>query len=184
MHLLEEFQNSIKWCTNCILSKERIQVVPWDGNHNADIVFIWEWPWKNEDIQWKPFVWAAWKFLNEMLASIWLNREDVFIANVVKCRPPNNRDPKQDEIKACLPYLNKQLEIIKPKIIVTLWRFSMNLFFPEAQISKVHWQILIQWSLKILILYHPAAALYNPWQREVLKKDFSVLKDFLEKRAN
>ena len=180
MQNLEEFHKSISNCTKCILHKERTQVVPWGWNPDADILFIWEWPWKNEDIQWEPFVWAAWKFLNKMLESIWLNRDDVFIANVVKCRPPNNRDPKDNEIKACIPYLEKQIEIISPSIIVTLWRFALNTYFPKETIWKVHWKILNKWTVKILALYHPAAALCNWWQKETLMKDFQVLKGFIK----
>lgn len=176
---LEEFHNSIKDCKKCILHKGRTQVVPWDWNPNAKIMFIWEWPWKNEDIQWIPFVWAAWKFLNEMLETIWLKREDIFIANVVKCRPPENRDPKEEEIKTCIPYLKEQIRIISPKIIITLWRFALNIFFPDATIWNVHWKILTKWTLKVLALYHPAAALYNWWQRKTLIDDFQIVKKFL-----
>ena len=176
---LDDFHESISNCKKCILHKERTQVVPWDGNPKAKILFIWEWPWKKEDIEWKPFVWAAWKLLNKMLEDIWLDREDVFIANTVKCRPPNNRDPKINEIDACLPYLHKQIRIIKPSVIVTLGRFALNLFFPELVIWDVHWKLHNKWKLKILTLYHPAAALYNPWQRDTLKKDFSKLKEFI-----
>ena len=180
MQTLQEFHISIKNCKRCDLYKERTQVVTWDWNPNADIVFIWEWPWKNEDLKWVPFVWAAWKFLDKMLEWIWLARENVFIANTIKCRPPNNRDPKEEEIRMCLPYLEKQLEIISPIIIVTLWRFALNLFFPGEKIWLTHWKILKKGSLKILSLYHPAAALYNWSKKEILIKDFQILKNFIQ----
>lgn len=179
METLDLFHKSISGCTNCILSKHRTQVVPWSGNPQASIMFIGEWPWKDEDIQGKPFVWRAGKFLNEMLNEIWLDRENVFIANTVKCRPPENRDPKPEEIKACLPYLRKQIEIIKPSIIVTLWRFALWLFFPDAKIWECHWKILTNRSLKVLCLYHPASALYNPNQKAIHKTDFQILKQFI-----
>lgn len=176
---LREFHQSIANCEKCGLCQNRTQVVPGSGNPNANIMFIGEAPGKNEDIQGIPFVGAAGKFLNLCLESIGLNRDNVFIANTVKCRPPENRDPKTEEIDACLPYLKKQLEIIKPKIIVTLGRFSLNLFFPEAKIGKVHGQILVKNSLKVLALYHPAAALYNGGAREMHLKDFQVLKNYI-----
>ena len=179
MQTIAEFNESIKNCKKCILHKHRTQVVPWAGNPNASIMFIWEWPWKNEDIKWTPFVWAAWNFLNTMLESIGLSREDVFIANVVKCRPPKNRDPKKDEIKACIPYLEKQIKIISPKIVVTLWRFALNILFPDEKICDVHWKILKKEWLTVLALYHPAAALYNWWQRKMLLNDFQMLSKYL-----
>jgi uracil-DNA glycosylase len=165
------------------LAKEATQLVFGDGNPNAEIVFIGEAPGKNEDIQGKPFVGAAGKFLNEMLASIGLNREDVYITNIVKYRPPNNRDPLPDEKKAFLPFLQAQLEVIQPKIVVTLGRHSMNCFLPDLQISKIHGEakrIRIKMKqtdevLPIVILpfFHPAAALYNGSMRQTLIDDFA-----------
>lgn len=178
---LQSFHASIADCKKCRLCENRTQVVPGSGNPHADIMFIGEAPGKNEDLQGIPFIGAAGKFLNEMLETIGLKREDIFIANTVKCRPPNNRDPLPDEIATCLPYLKEQILLIKPKIIVTLGRFSLNLFFPDAQISKVHGQILTKDSLKVLSLYHPAAALYNGGMRETLKQDFQILKNFIDK---
>jgi DNA polymerase len=155
--------------------------VPGAGNPQADILFIGEGPGKKEDEQGAPFVGAAGKFLNELLDSIGVKREEVFIANVVKCRPPGNRDPLPAEIETCLPYLKTQILLIQPKIIVTLGRFSMHLFIPGASISKIHGQIQQQRNLLILPLYHPAVALYNGGMREVLKKDFAVLGMILKK---
>ena len=166
------------------LAKTATQLVFGDGNPNAEIVFIGEAPGKNEDIQGKPFVGAAGKFLNEMLATIGLNREDVYITNIVKYRPPNNRDPLPDEKKAFLPYLQAQLEVIQPKVVVTLGRHSMNCFLPDLQISKIHGQAKrIKIAMKqpagesltivIMPLFHPAAALYNGGLRQTLIDDFT-----------
>ena len=126
---LGDFHQSITACKKCALHKERTQVVPGSGNPKASIMFIGEAPGKKEDELGTPFMGAAGKFLNEMLDSIELDRADVFIANTVKCRPPKNRDPEKKEIETCLPYLKKQISIIQPKIIVTLGRFSLNLFY-------------------------------------------------------
>ena len=167
------------------------QLVFGDGNPDADIVFIGEAPGKKEDETGKPFVGAAGKFLNEMLAGIDLKREDVYITNIVKYRPPNNRDPLPEEKKDFLPYLQAQLEIIQPKVVVTLGRHSMNCFLPDLQISQVHGQPKrIKLRLKqnddvlpvvILPLFHPAAALYNGSMRQTLIDDFMAIPLILEK---
>ena len=175
------------------LAANATQLVFGDGNADAEIVFVGEAPGKNEDEQGKPFVGAAGKFLNEMLASIDLNREDVYITNIVKYRPPNNRDPLPEEKKAFLPYLQSQLEVIQPKVLVTLGRHSMNCFLPDLQISEVHGQPKrVKLSLKssnevyevvILPLFHPAAALYNGGMRQTLIDDFAVIPTILKKIA-
>jgi len=167
------------------------QLVFGDGHPNADIVFIGEAPGKNEDLQGKPFVGAAGKFLNEMLGLIDLKREDVYITNIVKYRPPNNRDPLPEEKKAFLPYLQSQLEVIQPKVLVTLGRHSMNCFLPDLQISQVHGQpkrIKLQLkdnsdTLEVVImpLFHPAAALYNGSMRQTLIDDFTLIPAIIEK---
>src|SRR5882757_568587 len=168
------------------------QLVFGDGNPDADVVFIGEAPGKNEDLQGKPFVGAAGKFLNEMLEMIGLKREDIYITNIVKYRPPNNRDPEPAEKKAFLPYLQSQLEIIQPKVVVTLGRHSMNCFLPDLQISQVHGQPKrVKLSLKehagdvleivILPLFHPAAALYNGGLRQTLIDDFAAIPLIIEK---
>lgn len=181
------------------LANGATQLVFGDGNPNAEIVFIGEAPGKNEDIQGKPFVGAAGKFLNEMLDQIGLSREDVYITNIVKYRPPNNRDPLPEEKKAFLPYLQAQLEVIQPKIVATLGRHSMNCFLPDLQISKIHGKpkrIRINMKhhagdvLEIVImpLFHPAAALYNGGLRQTLIDDFAgmpgVLKQITRKETN
>lgn len=156
-----------------------------DGNTDADIVFIGEAPGKNEDEQGLPFVGAAGKFLNEMLAGIELTRSDVYITNIVKYRPPNNRDPLPEEKKAFWPYLVRQLEIIKPKVIVTLGRHSMEYFLPDFKISAVHGEpkCIPFGTMKVVILplYHPAAALYNGGMRQTLIEDFNKLPIIIKK---
>lgn len=158
------------------LKKQATQLVMGAGNPNADIVFIGEAPGKNEDEQGLPFVGAAGKFLNEMLAAAGMNRDDVYITNIVKYRPPNNRDPEPDEKKAFWPYLLSQLEIINPKVVITLGRHSGGYFIPDLRISadhghpckvKYHAQEFL-----VIPLYHPAAALYNGGMRQTLIDDF------------
>lgn len=174
-------------CPN--LAETATQLVMGDGNPDADIVFIGEAPGKNEDEQGLPFVGAAGKFLNEMLESVGLERSDIFITNIVKYRPPNNRDPLPEEKHAFWPFLARQLEIIHPKVIVTLGRHSMEFFLPDAKISQVHGQPKrLQVKLHdgretswiILPLYHPAAALYNGGMRQTLIDDFAIAKKLAE----
>lgn len=156
-----------------------------DGNSNADIVFIGEAPGKNEDQQGLPFVGAAGKFLNEMLASIGLERSDVYITNIVKYRPPNNRDPLPEEKKAFWPYLVQQIDVIEPKVIVTLGRHSMEYFLPDQKISLIHGEpkriSFGETKVVILPLYHPAAALYNGGMRETLLEDFGKIPAIIKK---
>jgi uracil-DNA glycosylase len=158
------------------LAKTAHNLVMGDGNPDADIVFIGEAPGKNEDEQGLPFVGAAGKFLNEMLAQAGMSRDDVYITNIVKYRPPDNRDPLPDEKKAFWPYLVKQLQVIEPKVIITLGRHSMEYFLPDMKISQVHGQPKrVQFGdqkVVIMPLYHPAAALYNGSQRQMLIDDF------------
>ncbi len=174
------------------LAKQAKHLVLGDGNPNADIVFIGEAPGKKEDELGLPFVGAAGKFLNEMLGTIGLERSDIYITNIVKYRPPNNRDPLPEEKKAFLPYLQAQLEVIQPKILVTLGRHSTNCFLPDLQISKIHGEpkriklALHQDKTKslpivILPLYHPAAALYNGGMRQTLLDDFAAIPAILKK---
>lgn len=157
------------------------QLVFADGNPDADIVFIGEAPGKNEDEQGKPFVGAAGKFLNEMLEMIGLKRADIYITNIVKYRPPNNRDPLPDEKEKFLPYLQEQLSIIKPKLIVTLGRHSMDVLLPGLKISQVHGQPKRFKDHVYLPLFHPAAALYNGGMRQTLIDDFALIPAILKK---
>jgi uracil-DNA glycosylase len=155
-----------------------------DGHPNAEVVFIGEAPGKNEDVQGKPFVGAAGKFLNEMLESIGLSREEVYITNIVKYRPPNNRDPSPNEKKAFWPFLVKEIGVIQPKIIATLGRHSMEYFLSDGRITHIHGQPkrIKFGSSKVVILplYHPAAALYNGSLRETLKEDFKNIPTIIE----
>jgi uracil-DNA glycosylase len=156
------------------------QLVFGDGNPDADLLFIGEAPGKNEDEQGKPFVGAAGKFLNEMLASIALKREDIYITNIVKYRPPNNRDPETSEKAAFLPYLREQIAIIQPKIIVTLGRHSMESLLPGLKISQVHGQPKRYNGQVYIPLFHPAAALYNGSMRQTLLDDFAKIPAIIE----
>ena len=150
------------------------------GNPDAAIVFIGEAPGKNEDLQGVPFVGAAGKFLDEMLASIELKRQDIYITNIVKYRPPNNRDPLPEEKDAFLPYLQTQLEVIQPKLVVTLGRHSMNCFLPDLQISKCHGQPKRLKGQVFMPLFHPAAALYNGSMRQTIMDDFAKIPHVLK----
>jgi DNA polymerase len=167
-------------CTKCNLAKTRTRAVPGEGNPNADIVFIGEGPGFHEDQQARPFVGAAGKFLDELLTSIGLRRSDVFICNVLKCRPPGNRDPLPTEIEACEPWLNQQIETINPRLIVTLGRFSMSRYFPGQTISKIHGQARKFGNVTVVPMYHPAAALHQGSLRKTIEYDFSKLPGILE----
>ncbi len=184
----EELQNlHKKWAENCEceLKKTATQAVPGVGSADAEIVFIGEAPGKNEDEKGEPFVGAAGKFLNEMLGEINLKREDIYITNIVKYRPPNNRDPEPSEKASCRPWLLEELKIIEPKLIIFLGRHAMNNFFLELQISKAHGKMLVKAfkgiSTKYFFpLYHPAAALYDGSMREILLEDFKKIPKVLK----
>lgn len=179
---LDELQAKILADTVCPeLAAQATQLVFGAGNSDADLVFVGEAPGKNEDIQGEPFVGAAGKFLNEMLATIGLERSDIYITNIVKYRPPNNRDPLPEEKTAFLPYLQKQIDIIAPKLIVTLGRHSMDVLLPGLKISQVHGQPKRYKSRIYLPLFHPAAALYNGGMRQTLLDDFARIPLILEK---
>jgi uracil-DNA glycosylase family 4 len=166
------------------LAETATQLVFGDGNPDADVVFIGEAPGKNEDEQGLPFVGAAGRFLNEMLASIGLKRDDVYITNIVKYRPPDNRDPLPSEKTEFLPYLRSQLEVIKPKLVVTLGRHSMDSLLPGLQISKCHGQPKRYRGQVFMPLFHPAAALYNGAMRQTLLEDFQRIPLVLSKIGN
>jgi len=162
------------------LAASAIQLVPGEGSAKAAILLVGEAPGAAEDREGRPFIGASGKFLQEMLESIGLTREDVFITNIVKYRPPKNRDPKPDEIETFKPYLQQQINIIKPKIIITLGRHAMNVFLPGAKIGELHGQLQDIEDQPYLPLYHPAAALYNGGMRVTLKEDFARIPDILE----
>lgn len=180
---LESIAAEIAKCEKCSLSKTRINTVPGGGNPEADILFVGEAPGQKEDESGIPFCGAAGKFLDEMIASIGLSREDVFIANTLKCRPPENRDPEDSEKAACRTYLDRQVETIKPKLIVCLGRHSVANFMPGAGgISKLHGKAVRRPSGQVyLALYHPAAALHNGGLRSTLMEDFAKIPAILAK---
>lgn len=162
------------------LAQSATQLVLGDGNPDADVMFIGEAPGAKEDEQGIPFVGAAGKFLDEMLQSIGMQRSDIYITNIVKYRPPNNRDPEDQEKADFLPYLHKQIAVIQPKLIIPLGRHSMNAFMPGFKISQVHGQPKRKNGQVYMPLYHPAAALYNGGMRETLLEDFARIPTVLE----
>jgi DNA polymerase len=178
---LDELNNYWQENCECELKNTATQAVFGDGNAESDIVFIGEAPGKNEDLKGIPFVGAAGKFLDEMLSGIDKKREDIYITNIVKYRPPNNRDPEPKEKQDCNLWLINELKIISPKLIVFLGRHSMTRFFPTEKISDIHGKLLIKIIPELekkqafLPLYHPAAALYNGGMRETLIKDFNKI---------
>jgi uracil-DNA glycosylase family 4 len=172
---LAQLATQIAACTKCPLAKGRTRTVPGEGNPDAKIMFIGEAPGFHEDQQGRPFVGAAGQFLEELLASIGLHRQDVYIANIIKCRPPGNRDPEAEEIASCDPYLEQQIRIIRPRIIVTLGRFSMAKFFPGEKISRIHGQPRRRNGVIYFPMYHPAAALHQSSLRRFLEEDIKKL---------
>ncbi|MEN6410115.1 MAG: uracil-DNA glycosylase [Anaerolineaceae bacterium] len=178
---LQQVAQEVRDCTRCVLHHSRRRSVPGEGPVNAEIMLIGEGPGYYENEQGRPFVGASGKFLEELLGSIGLKREDVFICNVVKCRPPDNRDPLPEEILACKGYLDRQIEIIHPRVVVTLGRFSMAHFLPMARISSVHGQAFPVDGKLVVPMYHPAAALHQPALRTTIVRDFSHLPEFIAK---
>lgn len=178
--VLKRVAAEVAVCTSCALHHSRKLAVPGEGPAQADLMFIGEGPGFHENEQGRPFVGAAGKFLEELLGSIALTREQVFIGNVVKCRPPGNRDPQPEEVSACSGYLERQIEAINPKVIVTLGRFSMARYFPDAKISKIHGQPTVVDGRLIVPMYHPAAALHQPSLRSVVEADFARLPELIE----
>ena len=176
---LSQIAKEISACTKCVLHESRKNSVPGEGPATAEIMFIGEGPGFHENEQGHPFVGASGKFLDQLLAQAGVTREDVFIANVVKCRPPGNRDPLPDELAACNVYLEAQIEAINPSIIVTLGRFSMNKFFPGAKISAVHGQMKKIGERFVIPMFHPAAALHQAALKPSILGDFAKLPDQL-----
>ena len=173
--VLMKIAEDVSSCNKCELNHSRKKGVPGEGPSNAEIMFIGEGPGFHENMQGRPFVGAAGDLLVELLDSIGMKREDVFITNVVKCRPPGNRDPTAEELKACKPYLDQQIQIINPSVIVTLGRFSMARFIPQAKISEIHGQPFRVKGMLVVPFYHPAAALHRPSLRSVVEEDFAKL---------
>ena len=177
---LAQIAKEVTVCTNCALHHSRKKSVPGEGPAAAEIMFIGEGPGFHENEQGRPFVGAAGKFLDQLLAQAGVTRADVWIGNVVKCRPPENRDPQPDELAACNEYLERQIQAIDPSIIVTLGRFSMNKFFPGAKISAVHGQMKKVGDRYVIAMFHPAAALHQAALKPAILADFAKLPELLE----
>ena len=175
MSLLTELHAEIERCKNCKLARHRTKVVPGEGPEDAKLLFIGEAPGWNEDQTGRPFVGQAGQYLDQLIGMIGYKRSQVFIANVIKCRPPENRDPMPGEIMACGRWLERQLDLIKPRVIVTLGRFSMAKYFPGETISKVHGRSKRIGSTIYFAMYHPAAALHQGNLRRVIEADILKL---------
>jgi len=175
MTTLNELNQEIARCVLCEIAKYRTNTVPGEGPEDAEIMFIGEAPGWHEDQQGRPFVGPAGHYLEQLLASIGLTRQQVFIANVIKCRPANNRDPLPTEIQNCQKWLDQQIESIKPKMIVTLGRYSMARFFPGKSISKIHGTAVKQDSTILFAMYHPAAALHQQSLRQAIETDMKKI---------
>lgn len=175
MSALTELHAEIERCKNCDLARHRTKVVPGEGPEDATIFFIGEAPGWYEDQSGRPFVGSAGQFLDQLIGMIGLKRNQVFIANVIKCRPPENRDPMPGEIQACSKWLERQLELIKPRVVVTLGRYSMAKYFPGESISKVHGRARRINNVTYFAMYHPAAALHQGNLRKVVEADILKL---------
>ncbi len=175
MSTLNELNQEISRCTLCEIAKYRTNAVPGEGPEDAEIMFIGEAPGWHEDQQGRPFVGPAGQYLEQLLASIGLTRRQVFITNVIKTRPANNRDPLPTEIQNCQKWLDRQIELIKPKMIVTLGRYSMARFFPGKSISKVHGTAVKQGNTILFAMYHPAAALHQQSLRQTIEADMKKI---------
>ncbi len=179
MENLNTLASAVRQCALCELSRGRTNAVPGEGPANAEVMFIGEGPGFNEDKQGRPFVGAAGQFLNELLQIAGFKRDEVYITNVVKCRPPGNRDPLPEEIQACSRYLERQIELIDPRVIVTLGRFSMARWFPNDKISAVHGKAKRVGGRIVVAMFHPAAALHQQSLRATVEEDFRRLKQIV-----
>jgi uracil-DNA glycosylase family 4 len=184
MTTLGELYQQIELCRQCEIAKSRTKVVPGEGAENADIMFIGEAPGWHEDQQGRPFVGPAGQFLDQLLASIGLDRRQVYIANVIKCRPDGNRDPLPTEIRNCRPWLEKQIELISPRMIVTLGRYSMAMYFPGKSISRIHGTAQKRGNIIYYAMYHPAAALHQQSLRQAIEADMLKIPQLLAEAKN
>ena len=184
MSVLSELYKEIAVCQRCQLGKHRTKAVPGEGSENAEILFIGEAPGWHEDQQGRPFVGPAGQYLEQLLASIGSRREQVYIANVIKCRPTGNRDPLPAEIVACRPWLEQQIELIRPKMVVTLGRYSMAMFFPGKSISKIHGTAQKRGNIIYYAMYHPAAALHQQSLRRAIEEDMLRIPSLLGQAKN
>jgi DNA polymerase len=176
---LDEVAGEVKICVKCHLSETRTRAVPGEGPADAAIFFIGEGPGRNEDLQGRPFVGASGKYLENLLKEIGLDRTQVFITNVVKCRPPENRDPLPPELTACRDYLDRQIALVQPSVVVTLGRFSMARYFPGESITRIHGEAKRVGNTYYLPLFHPAAALRNEAWRAAMQEDFKKIPQLL-----
>lgn len=179
MPTLEEIAQQIATCTRCRLHESRTHVVPGEGPADAEVMFIGEGPGFYEDQQGRPFVGPSGQLLDKFLALVDMTREQVYITNVIKCRPPNNRDPLPSEIQTCAPYLEQQIEVIDPRIIVTLGRYSMERYFPGAKITRIHGRARRDGNRVYLPLYHPAYVLRNSRAMPAAEADFAKIPKLL-----
>ena len=184
MDSLAQIDQEVSVCTDCPLSRNRTRAVPGEGPENAEIMLIGEAPGFNEDKQGRPFVGAAGHFLEELLSVAKLRREDVYITNTVKCRPLNNRDPLPGELAACRKYLDRQIEVISPKVVVTLGRHALTSFLPNETISKARGRPRSVNGITLFPILHPAAALYQQSLRKVIEEDIMKLPALLEKPSS
>lgn len=191
MEKMENIEKKVEACTKCSLNKDRTNTVPGEGDEEAEIIFIGEAPGRYEDLEGKPFVGKAGEILDELLEDIGLERNEVYIGNILKCRPPKNRDPKKEEIKKCTPFLDEQIQIIDPEIIVPLGNFATKYILEKYNLEKrsigqIHGEILkinnLKRNITIIPQYHPAATTYNPNMKSDLEKDFQVLKKEFERK--
>ncbi len=180
MSALDDLHQRVHSCTDCPLHKTRTQAVPGEGSPHAKVMLVGEGPGFQEDRQGRPFVGPAGQFLNDLLASVGLSREEVYITNMVKCRPPNNRDPFPGEVASCGKYLDDQVRLIRPHVIIPLGRHALVNWFPNESISKVRAKPRRMGDVTLLPLYHPAAALHNPGLRETIERDFQAVGKLLE----
>jgi DNA polymerase len=190
--LLDAVASEVVVCTKCALWKSRKRAVPGEGNSEARVIFIGEAPGVSEDAQGRPFVGKAGRFLEELLCGVGFSRADVFICNIVKCRPPRNRGPHQIEVQTCTPYLDRQIKIIEPRFIVTLGNYSTAYVFSKAGLSfngitqvhgKSYHATVLGFNVMVFPMFHPASALYNPRYKETLKDDFQKLRDMLARES-
>lgn len=184
MNTLEEISELIIDCRNCKLSTTRTHAVPGIGSKKAKIIFIGEAPGKKEDERGEPFIGAAGKYLNQLLEIAGLERKNVFITNIVKCRPPKNRDPLLHEIEACSQYLTDQISVINPMVLVTLGNYSLKHWLPNESISNIHGNLVELNNLSLFPMYHPAAALYRGNLRQIIEDDYKTLGQYIAKHIN
>ncbi len=178
---LQQFYQDINDCRKCPLGRTRTRFVFGVGNEQADIMFVGEAPGRDEDLQGEPFVGRAGQLLNRMLEHIHLKRSDVYIANILKCRPPNNRDPQPEEVRACIPYLHRQIELIQPRVLVALGRVAaQNLLNTKQSLSQLRGKVMEYRSIPLIITYHPAAVLRNMNLLDVALEDFRFIAHFVK----